>query len=79
MFTQLKNDGSQHSGKMSTCAKNDIIIINFNKMVTKWENQEKRKHLVILDQFTVWTPSIAKYYVNTNFGHPLNELFSDDF
>ena len=66
MFTQLKNDGSQDYCKMSICAKTDIIIISFDEMITKGGNQERGRHLVILDYFTVWTHSIIIDYVNTD-------------
>ena len=62
---------------MSICAKNDILILSFTEMVTKrWKIKKRGRHIVILDYFTVWTSFIAIDYINTDFDHRLNELFS---
>ena len=38
---------------------------------------KRGRNFIILDYYTVWTPSIAIDYVNTDFDHRLNELFSE--
>ena len=71
VYSTRKNDDWQLSSKMSICAKNDIIILSFDKVV-KNENQEKTKRNGHSWLFTVCTPSIAIDYINTDFDHRLN-------